>query len=1177
MVKNKFFKKAISGITALSLLLPNFANLAVSAEEPEKFQYTMFGRNGITMSVSSNLCMNGNLHTNKDATITAINKNINGKVTTSADIEKRVKHVYADQKIYDTYFITNCEVHEEEYVYSDMNIHINNPLFCYSNITLDGNVSLNSSLGTLMNINVTGEVKNANNSVVYSKYGNITIENDSTANVNGLIYAPLGTVTINSPNVTINGIIIADQVVINGSSVNINCNDNIARFIGETSEEYIFSGLEYLPEEWLGDTDEDALFDIYEKVIDSDPFNPDTDTDGLPDGYEVLTLGTDPLEIDTDENGILDCDEDFDTDNLNNLGEYQYQTLPFTSDTDEDGLLDGDEVNYYGTIPTDADTDDDKLLDGEEGYNGCIYIEHGVYFDPLNPDTDGNGILDGDEVFGQTKVEEVETYDEAITEVTVDMDTNGNIDRNLTIESMYNIDAMSTNVHALIGEPFNFETESDFESATITFKIDQSKLGDTQFDNLMILWYNEEEQIFEEMPTTHDIVNSTVSTTTTHFSQYMVVDSEKWYDNWEISFDQLRKMWTGNTSYYKPMNTILLLDCSHQMGNIDPINYRQIVSGYNGVNEDNFYDITNDMDNPGDAEYNYKKYGKRKCYRAEISENIINQMSNDDRAVVMTFSNDVETRTGWSSNWDMLMNGGVSRTSGIQKVNNDGSASFLDNAIQSALSYVEDNAKEAYRIIVITHSDVRCTYNLSSYDYSNVNLNIVNLGSGNISAFLESIVESTGGEVYDAITADELTTQVGGVVTVPPQFVGVDSDGDGIPDLVELYGLKPNGDPINTNPNLKDTDGDGIEDNDELGYIIGAIGSNATIADYVKALQPHSDPAKFDSDDDGLDDELEQLIGTNIMLPDTDKDGLSDGEEVSLWFDPLNSNSDDDSFDDFEENENGTDPFTYNQTQSEWNKDLAKGFFLGDFIDCNNVPKFLGQLTSGFIPIIADLRDVIANAANGEWGFALLSGVGLVPAAGDAAKIAGSLGEFIAKHADDAPMIIQAINKVADDVPDIIKHLPSSAIDNIVKALKNGQAISKAEYQKLKKLFAAAGKNLDELIELPLKYADEITSKITRIADNYKNLECVECADELMEYLKSIGQNGKRLNLTYGNSYIIHNLYSTTEAISHNGKHSAILFNNKVYDNLFPSGVDYNKWINGFEALGEKTIETIDF
>lgn len=392
----KKFSRVLSGVLAVMIAVPNLMQFAASAEEGEKFQYTMFGRNGVTMSASANLCMNGNLHTNKDAAITATNKTVNGTVTTSADIEKRVKHVYADQKIYDTYFTTNCELHEEEYVYSDMNIHINNPLFCYNNIILNGNVSLNSSLGALMNINVTGEVKNANNSVVYSKYGNITIENDSTANVNGLIYAPLGTVMINSPNVTINGIIIADQVVINGSSVNINGNDNIARFIGETSENYDFSSLEYLSEEWLGDTDVDGLFDIYEKVIDSDPLNPDTDGDGLPDGYEVLTLNTDPLEIDTDENGVLDGDEDFDTDNLLNIDEYLYETLPFTPDTDEDGFLDGDEVHIYGTIPTNPDTDADKLLDGEESYNGSIYLEYGVYFDPLNPDTDGDGIADGD-------------------------------------------------------------------------------------------------------------------------------------------------------------------------------------------------------------------------------------------------------------------------------------------------------------------------------------------------------------------------------------------------------------------------------------------------------------------------------------------------------------------------------------------------------------------------------------------------------------------------------------------------------------------------------------------------------------------------------------------------------------------------------------------------------------
>ena len=138
----------------------------------------------------------------------------------------------------------------------------------------------------------------------------------------GLSMHRLATLTINSPNVSINGIIIADKIIINGNSINLNGNDNIARFIGTESEVYDFSDLEYLPEDWRGDTDKDDLFDIYEKVIDTDPFNPDTDGDKLPDGYEVLTLNTDPLEVDTDENGVSDADEDFDNDNLNNLGEY---------------------------------------------------------------------------------------------------------------------------------------------------------------------------------------------------------------------------------------------------------------------------------------------------------------------------------------------------------------------------------------------------------------------------------------------------------------------------------------------------------------------------------------------------------------------------------------------------------------------------------------------------------------------------------------------------------------------------------------------------------------------------------------------------------------------------------------------------------------------------------------
>lgn len=282
MAKRKNIQSIISILTSIVVIIPIIFQLAVTvkAEEADKYPYNIFGRNGIEIN-AGNLCINGDVHTNKEAVITAQGKNINGRITTGNDIEKRVKHVYADTKIHEQYFTENCELYEDGYVKSEMNIHINNPVFSYRNIELDGNVALNSNIGTLMDINVTGEVKNANTAVVYSKYGNITINNDSTANINGLIYAPLGTLTINSPNVSINGVIIADKVIINGNSINLNGNDNIAGFIGTKSEVYDFSDLIYLPEEWLGDTDKDELFDIYEKVIDTDPLNPDTDGDSF--------------------------------------------------------------------------------------------------------------------------------------------------------------------------------------------------------------------------------------------------------------------------------------------------------------------------------------------------------------------------------------------------------------------------------------------------------------------------------------------------------------------------------------------------------------------------------------------------------------------------------------------------------------------------------------------------------------------------------------------------------------------------------------------------------------------------------------------------------------------------------------------------------------------------------
>lgn len=112
----------------------------------------------------------------------------------------------------------------------------------------------------------------------------------------------------------------------------------------------------------------------------------------------------------------------------------------------------------------------------------------------------------------------------------------------------------------------------------------------------------------------------------------------------------------------------------------------------------------------------------------------------------------------------------------------------------------------------------------------------------------------------------------------------VDSDGDGIPDHIELE--------IGTDPQDPDTDGDGLTDGQEY-------------------YEYNTDPLVADTDGDGLSDGDEVLVyGTDPLDPDTDGDGISDGDEVLRYrTDPLNPDSDEDGLTDYEElYVYGTDP-----------------------------------------------------------------------------------------------------------------------------------------------------------------------------------------------------------------------------------------------------------------------------
>ena len=342
----------------------------------------------------------------------------------------------------------------------------------------------------------------------------------------GINFASVGSVAdkysyIYTPNETIKTVYIKvkqtiDNITSESNVVTVTCSTEVINWEDQT------------------DTDNDGLPDVYETYqFNTDPKKADTDGDGLPDGYEVSTLNTDPTLTDTNENEISDADEDFDDDKLNNLKEYELGTNPLNSDSDDDSLLDYDEVSTYGTNPLKSDTDGDGLLDNEEGKNGIFFVKYGVYFDPSNPDTNGNGILDGQEqIENQTVSQAVESHDGGITNIFVKMTTNDNLERNLSVESVYNEDVLSTNVVGLIGDPFEFTVPTDFKQATLTFSIDTDKLGDVSIEDLLFLYFDKENQNYQELETVVDVSTNTVSVTTTHFSQYMIVNRNEWLNVW---------------------------------------------------------------------------------------------------------------------------------------------------------------------------------------------------------------------------------------------------------------------------------------------------------------------------------------------------------------------------------------------------------------------------------------------------------------------------------------------------------------------------------------------------------------------------------------------------------------------------------------------------------------------
>ena len=849
-MKNKLVQKSkrlLSGIVATAIATSMLPTLPVMAKETtDKYLYTLFAasneKGAITVN-AGNFCVNGNVATN-GTIVSSGNMNINGTKTENANESM----VFIFDKIDSRYFSTS-EVDEftEDYTLEEINININTPTEVMGETTLTGNININTALKSLEDVNLYGEVKNTNDSIIFSKYGDIIIDSQNV-NLNGLVYAPFGDVEVTAQNLNLNNVvIIADTITLNCPNVNANYSGNAAEFVGTVSDpldipvdewQYMRDKNEngiidffenYKNWEQMLDSDNDSIPNMIENYIEIDPYNPDTDSDKLPDAYELSKLNTNPNSNDTDGNGILDCDEDFDNDGLTNHNEYIYDTSPWVDDTDDDNLTDGEEINTYGTNPLEPDTDFDGLEDSDEIYLGT---------DPTLPDTDNDGILDCDERFNQTFTHIVENEDCAIEEVIVSMEGTGNLQTNTTIESVMDKDVLCSEVVGLVGEPFSIETISQFDTATLTFKIDQSKLGDTEFDNLMFLWYDEENYKFVELETFYDYENSTVSIETTHFSRYMIVDKFKWFEAWSVEFN-----YRPTDGGCKSNDTIITIDCSGSMYNYDTT----------GINSK----------------------------RAQAASNFFDTMRDGDRAGVVTFTNSAEVTCNLTDSQTDLANG-------LDNIYSSGGTNF-SAALNTALTVFDedDTLPINKRIILLSDGQDSVPYAvLDECNERNVVVYTIGLGSSSDS-ILETIATYTGGEFFKAYTADELL-DIYSDIGITSDFDTTDTDGDGLYDVVESAGIRlQNGKIINTDPTNSDSDDDGLSDGKEIDPKIRQFYVPGMPSD-VAALQPYyfverSDPNSEDSDGDGLFDGDYRINDNKEIIAPIDEHPLKIDGPVGAW------------------------------------------------------------------------------------------------------------------------------------------------------------------------------------------------------------------------------------------------------------------------------------------------------